>query len=98
MPHDAGSTCQKKMRIFSNYVFNYFYHGEKVWWGSFWLEKAISMKPVSGQEEELSATGKPISGLVTYFWLNSLACVVGSILPIVQQAALITGDHWLQPR
>jgi hypothetical protein len=32
------------------------------------------MKPVSGQEAELSDRGKLIAGLVTYSWFNSLAC------------------------
>jgi hypothetical protein len=49
-------------------------HGVLVWWGNFCWNRLSRMKPVSGQEAELSATVKPIAGLVGYSWFNSLAC------------------------
>jgi hypothetical protein len=44
------------------------YGGETYGW-----KRLSRLKPVSGQEEELSAKGNPIAGLVTYSWFSSLA-------------------------
>jgi hypothetical protein len=61
--------------------------------GTYGWKRLSRLKSVSGQEEELSAKGKLIAGLVAYFWFNSLACH-RLILQIFHQAALIRCSHF----